>query len=266
MRRDPVTSETPSEPLLELQDVSLSFGGIKALQNVSFKVVAGHIHSIIGPNGAGKTTLLNCISGRYRPKGKIRFGDLDLVRRSPHQRPLLGIARTFQNIALFREESVLDNVMAGGHHRLKAGMLRGALYWTRLGCHEEENRLRTEALDTMDLLGMTDLKDAAVADLPYGVQKRVELARAMLAAPKLLLLDEPMAGMNQGEKQELAKLIQRLNRERGITVVMIEHDVGVVRKMSDRVVVLDFGKKIAEGEPEEVLLDPAVRKAYLGEE
>ncbi len=257
----------PSDvPILELAELSLSFGGIKALQAVSIGVAAGRIHSIIGPNGAGKSTVLNCISGVYRPRGAIRFDGKDLLRRRPHERPVLGIARTFQNIALFREESVLDNVMAGGHHRLKSGIVRGALYWTRFGCREEERRLRDEAVEAIELLGIGELGEQPVGDLPYGAQKRVELARAMVSRPKLLLLDEPMAGMNDSEKAELAQVVRKLNREKNITVVMIEHDVGVVRRISDVVSVLDFGRTIAEGTPEEVMNDPAVRKAYLGEE
>lgn len=255
-----------SGPILELRDVSLSFGGIKALQGVSMSVARGRIHSIIGPNGAGKSTLINCISGVYRPKGTIRLDGSDLLATRPWQRPSRGIARTFQNIALFREESVLDNVMAGGHHRLKAGILRGALYWTRWGCRTEEALLREEAEKAMALLRIGGMGGQLARDLPYGAQKRIELARAMLCNPKVLLLDEPMAGMNEAEKTEMAEVVQQLNREAGITVLMIEHDVGVVRKMSDRVTVLDFGRKIAEGSPEEVMRDPNVRRAYLGEE
>jgi branched-chain amino acid transport system ATP-binding protein len=178
----------------------------------------------------------------------------------------LGIARTFQNIAVFPQQSVLENVLAGGHHRLRNGLLRRCLYWRPFGCEEEERTLRGEALEVLDRLGLARLAHTPAGELAYGQQKRLELGRALLAQPRLLLLDEPMAGMTHSEKQELSQLVVRINRDSGPTIVMIEHDMSVVRALSTHVVVLDFGQKIAEGTPDEVVADERVRKAYLGEE
>jgi branched-chain amino acid transport system ATP-binding protein len=252
--------------LLEVTEVSLAFGGVQALSKVTFAVDQGQIFSIIGPNGAGKTTLLNCISGVYTPRGSIRMNGVEMVGMKPHVRPGLGIARTFQNIALFPSESVIDNVLVGGDHRLRSGVLRSCLFWTRLGCFFEELEARKAAAKALGVLGLEAFVDTPVADLPYGTQKRVELARAMVSKPNLLLLDEPTAGMTTAEKLELAEQIRILNAEHGVTVAMIEHDMGVVMEISDRIIVLDFGKKIAEGGPAEVTENPSVRKAYLGEE
>jgi branched-chain amino acid transport system ATP-binding protein len=252
--------------LLDVNNVSLAFGGVQALSDVSFTVNEGEIFSIIGPNGAGKTTLLNCISGVYSPTGSIRMEGVEMVGKKPYKRPKLGVTRTFQNIALFPGESVIDNVLVGSDYMLRTGVLRTCLYWTPLGCSVGEAKAREAALETLGILGLEEFADAPVADLPYGSQKRVELARAMVGKPKLLLLDEPTAGMTTTEKQELAEQVRVLNADHGVSVVMIEHDMGVVMDISHRITVLDFGKKIAEGSPAEVTADPAVRKAYLGEE
>ncbi|MEE9420187.1 MAG: ABC transporter ATP-binding protein [Desulfatiglandaceae bacterium] len=252
--------------LLEGKGVSLACGGVQALTDVSFAVEEAEIFSIIGPNGAGKTTLLNCISGVYIPTGSLRMNGTEIVGMKPHRRPHLGIARTFQNIALFPGESVIDNVLVGSDYLLRSGVLGTCLYWTRLGCSAGEAKAREAALEALGILGLEGFADAPVADLPYGSQKWVELARAMVGKPKLLLLDEPTAGMTTTEKQELAEQIKVLNADHGVSVVMIEHDMGVVMEMSHRIMVLDFGKKIAEGSPAEVTENPTVRKAYLGEE
>lgn len=251
--------------LLDVQNVCLTFGGVQALLDVSFRVRPGEIFSIIGPNGAGKTTLFDCISGRYVPQGSIKAKGVELVGASPHVRPGLGIMRTFQNIALFPSETVEDNVLVGSDYRLKTGLLRSCLFWSRLGCARRENHHRTQARQTMAELGVEKFAGAPASELAYGTQKRVELARALVARPTLLLLDEPMAGMTGGEKRELASLVQRLNQERGITVVMIEHDMSVVMEISHRILVLDFGRRICLGSPAEVMDNPQVRQAYLGE-
>ncbi|RMF47610.1 MAG: ABC transporter ATP-binding protein [Deltaproteobacteria bacterium] len=251
--------------LLEVGNVSLSFGGVHALTDVSFEVNQGEIFSIIGPNGAGKTSMLNSISGRYHPQGSIRFKGREITGLSPNARCNLGIGRTFQNLALFNHMTVLDNIMVGRHHLLKNNFITGSIYWLT-GARKEELRHRAEVEDIIDFLEIAHIRKAVAGTLSYGLRKRVELARAVALRPDLILLDEPMAGMNLEEKEDMARYIIDLNEEWGMTVVMIEHDMGVVMDISHRVMVLDFGRKIAEGLPDEVMANPRVRTAYLGEE
>jgi branched-chain amino acid transport system ATP-binding protein len=252
-------------PILAADHVSVRFGGVRALTDVSFEVRRGEIFSIIGPNGAGKTSMVNVVSGRYRPtEGHVFFEGQDITRLSTNRRAGLGIGRTFQNLALFGHMSVLDNIMVGRHHLLKAGFLRGMVYWLG-GAQQEELAHRRDVEEIIDFLEIEHVRKAPAGTLPYGLRKRVELARAMAVKPKLILLDEPMAGMNLEEKEDMARYIVDLNEEWGMTVLMIEHDMGVVMDISNRVMVLDFGRRIAAGLPEEVMADPHVRRAYLGE-
>jgi len=251
-------------PLLDVTDVSLVFKGVSALQGVSFQVRAGELFSIIGPNGAGKTSLLNCVSGRYQPSaGSVDFDGRRISGRSPAIRAQLGIARTFQNLALFAHMSVIDNVKVGRHHLMKKGFLAGGLYWLG-GARDEEYAHHAAVEEVIDFLEIQHIRNRTAGTLPYGLRKRVELARAVAARPRLLLLDEPMAGMNLEEKEDMARYINDLSREWAMTIVMIEHDMGVVMDMSDRVMVLNFGQKIAEGAPAAVAAHPQVRSAYLG--
>jgi branched-chain amino acid transport system ATP-binding protein len=252
-------------PILAAEHVSLRFGGVRALTDVSFEVRSGEVFSIIGPNGAGKTSMVNCISGRYRPtEGRIHFGGADITRVPTRKRAAVGIGRTFQNLALFGHMTVLDNIMVGRHHLLKHGFWTGMPYWLG-GAQQEEIRHRREVEEIIDFLEIQHVRKATAGTLSYGLRKRVELARAVALKPKLILLDEPMAGMNLEEKEDMARFILDLNEEWGMTVLMIEHDMGVVMDISHRVMVLDFGRKIAEDTPEAVLADPHVRRAYLGE-
>jgi branched-chain amino acid transport system ATP-binding protein len=252
--------------LLELSSISLRFAGVRALTDVGFHVDEGELFSIIGPNGAGKTSIVNSISGRYRPQqGRIVYDGRDITRSRPRDRARLGIGRTFQNLALFHHMTVLDNILVGRHHLLKTGFLRGSIYWLT-GARKEELAQRARVEEIIDFLDLQSVRKAQAGTLSYGLRKRVELARAMAIEPKLILLDEPMAGMNLEEKEDMARYIVDLNAEFGMTVIMIEHDMGVVMDISHRVMVLDFGKKIAEGSPEAVLADPHVKRAYLGEE
>jgi branched-chain amino acid transport system ATP-binding protein len=255
-----------TDPVLVARDVSIHFGGVKALADVSFEVRPGELFSIIGPNGAGKTSLLNCISGRYRPtSGSIHLHGRDITHLKPHRRAAIGIGRTFQNLALFGHMSVLDNIMVGRHHLLRNNFLTGALYWLS-GARGEELAHRRKVEDIIDFLEIEAIRHATAGTLSYGLRKRVELARAVALEPRLLLLDEPMAGMNLEEKEDMARHILDLNEERGMTIIMIEHDMGVVMDISHRVMVLDFGRKIADGPPAEIMQNAHVRKAYLGEE
>ena len=252
-------------PVLEAAGVSLRFGGVRALTDVSFRVDRGEVFSIIGPNGAGKTSMVNCVSGRYRPtEGRIRFEGRDITRLPTRKRAAIGIGRTFQNLALFGHMTVLENIMVGRHHLLRKGFLPGMLWWVG-GARGEEIAHRREVEEIIDFLEIQHVRKAVAGTLPYGLRKRVELARAVALKPKLILLDEPMAGMNLEEKEDMARYILDLNEEWGMTVLMIEHDMGVVVDISHRVMVLDFGRKIADGVPDAVLADPHVRRAYLGE-
>ena len=252
--------------MLELQNISVHFGGIQALNNVSFKVEKESLFSIIGPNGAGKTSLLNVISGRYKPKnGDLLFKGKNITNFHPNTRPDLGIGRTFQNLALFDHMTVLENIYIGRHHLLRSNFFSGAIYWLS-GAKNEEVNNRKEAEKILDFLEISNIRKSTAGTLSYGLRKRVELARAIAIQPELILLDEPMAGMNQEEKEDMARFIIDLNREWKITVVMIEHDMGVVMDISKRIAVLDFGEKIAEGTPDEVIKNKRVQQAYLGDE
>src|SRR5690242_17069214 len=251
------------EVVLQLERISLSFGGVKALTAISFDVREHEIRAIIGPNGAGKSSLLNVINGVYHPQqGMITFRGKPRRDMDTHETAALGIARTFQNIALFRGMSVLDNIMTGRNLKMKASVIEQALWIGRARREELENRAKVE--EVIDFLEIQHIRKTPVGRLPYGLQKRVELARALAAEPMLLLLDEPMAGMNVEEKQDMCRFVLDVNEQYGTTVVLIEHDMGVVMDISDRVVVLDYGKKIGDGTPDEVRGNQAVIDAYLG--
>ncbi|NUQ38610.1 MAG: ABC transporter ATP-binding protein [Caldilineales bacterium] len=256
---------TQPEVLLSVENVSLTFGRVQALAHVSCEVRQGEIVAIIGPNGAGKTSLLNCISNFYRPtSGRIRFAGRDLARVPASRIAPLGIARTFQNIALYTGLSTLDNLMAARHIHMKSGFLGCLLYWG-FG-HREDLAHRLVVEEIIDFLEMQHIRKAVVGALPHGLRKRVELGRALALEPRLLLLDEPMTGMNQEEKEDMARFILDTYERRDVTILLIEHDMGLVMDIADRVIVLDFGKKIAEGTPEEIKQNPDVIKAYLGQE
>jgi branched-chain amino acid transport system ATP-binding protein len=260
----------PGELQMEISNITLRFGGVRALDDVSFSVAQGDIHAIIGPNGAGKTSLLNCISGLYRPQvGSITFhsgerGDRNLVRTRPGTIARLGIARTFQNIELFRHMTVLENLMLGRHTHMKHNVFASFLYYGPAQRQEISHRELVE--EVIDLLEIQSVRNKQVGALAYGFQKRVEMGRALCMQPSLLLLDEPMAGMNAEEKEDMARFILDVNDLAGVTTVLIEHDMGVIMDISDRVSVLDFGRCIADGTPSEVGGDQAVRDAYLGQE
>jgi branched-chain amino acid transport system ATP-binding protein len=252
-----------AENLLTVENITLRFGGVKALTDVSFDILKGEIRAIIGPNGAGKSSMLNCINGFYHPQeGRITYKGQTRKQMRPYEAASQGIARTFQNIALFRGMSVLDNVMTGRVLKMKSSLLEQAFYFGRARSEEIAHRSKVE--EVIDFLEINAIRKTPVGRLPYGLQKRVELARALAAEPELLLLDEPMAGMNVEEKEDMSRFILNVNAEFGTTIALIEHDMGVVMDLSDRVVVLNYGEKLADGTPDVVRTNQAVIDAYLG--
>ena len=256
-------SKQIGDVILNVQNISLSFGGVKALADISFDVREHEIRAIIGPNGAGKSSMLNCINGVYTPQqGQITFRGQTFSHMDSHQVAVMGVARTFQNLALFKGMSVLDNIMTGRNLRMKSNLFWQALRLGPAEREEIEHRKRVEEI--IDFLEIQPYRKTPVGQLPYGLQKRVDLGRALALEPEVLLLDEPMAGMNVEEKQDMCRFILDVNDEFGTTVVLIEHDMGVVMDISDRVVVLDYGKKIGDGTPDEVRNNPEVISAYLG--
>ena len=251
--------------ILSIDDVSLAFGGLKVLSDISFDVNEGEIFAIIGPNGAGKTSVLNIISGFYRPdNGKVFFQGNDLTGLHPDKRAALGMGRTFQNIALYHGMSVLDNIKLGAHTHLKTGLMSSLWYWG--AAHKEEMALRRKIEEeVIDFLEIETIRNQPVSALAYGLQKRVELARALAMRPKLLLMDEPVAGMNAEETEDMARFILDIKEEHNITIVLIEHDMKMIMDISDRVLVLNFGLALTQGAPEDVQKHPEVIKAYLGQ-
>jgi branched-chain amino acid transport system ATP-binding protein len=254
--------------LFSVDNLSMAFGGLKALEDISFRVEKGDIFAIIGPNGAGKTTLFNCINGIYKPDtGRIYFKNREIQGFKPHRIAQLGIARTFQNIELFDHMNTMENLMVGRHIHLNTGVFRGAFMWGRhshAGQEEISHRGRTETI--IDLLELQSVRNKLVGGLPYGIQKRIELGRALCLEPQLLLLDEPCAGMNSEEKQDMIFWIKDIQAELDVTILLIEHDMKMVMDISNRILAINFGEAIAEGPPEAVQKHPDVLSAYLGEE
>ena len=249
--------------LLSVDHISLSFGGVRALEDINFDIRKKEIFAIIGPNGAGKTSMLNVINGFYHPQqGEIQFKGLHRKQMRPHEAAVQGIARTFQNVALFKGMSTLNNIMSGRNLKMKSNLFWQALYYGPARKEEMENREVVE--DIIDFLEIQSIRRTPVGRLPYGLQKRVELGRALAMEPELLLLDEPMAGMNIEEKQDMCRFILDINEQYGTTIVLIEHDMGVVMDLSERLIVLDYGRKIAEGTPDEIRSNQTVIDAYLG--
>jgi branched-chain amino acid transport system ATP-binding protein len=249
---------------LSVSEVTLSFGGLNALTNVSLDIEPGLITSIIGPNGAGKTSLLNCVSGFYHPsQGDIHYGDRRLTKASPHQVSMLGIARAFQNIELFGGMTVLDNLLLARHRKLEYNFWQALIYFGKASRSESLNREYVE--DIIDFMELEPYRKRTVGSLSYGIQKRVEVARALTLGPELLLLDEPMAGMNIEEKEDMVRFVLDIQKERHITVVLVEHDLGVVMDISNQIYVLDFGELIGAGRPDQVARDAKVIEAYIGE-
>ena len=251
------------EVILEVKNISLAFGGVKALTDISFDVREHEVRAIIGPNGAGKSSMLNCINGVYQPQqGSISFRGRTFSNMNSRQVAEMGLARTFQNLALFKGMSVLDNIMTGRNLKMKSNLFQQAIHWGPAAREEAEQRQFVERI--IDFLEIQPYRKTAVGKMPYGLQKRVDLGRALALEPQVLLLDEPMAGMNVEEMQDMCRFVLDINDEFGTTVVLIEHDMGVVMDISDRVVVLDYGKKIGDGTPTEVRANPDVISAYLG--
>ena len=258
-----VSDRSFGEPIMEMKNITMRFGGVVAIQDISFDILEGEIRAIIGPNGAGKSSMLNVINGFYHPQeGEIWFGGEKRSPMKPYQIAYQGIARTFQNIALFKGMSTLDNIMTGRFTHIKTNILSQVLWRGAAEKEEHENREIVEKV--IDFLEIQSIRKTEVGKLPYGLQKRVELGRALAAEPKLLLLDEPMAGMNVEEKEDMSRFILDVNDEFGTTVALIEHDMGVVMDIADRVVVIDYGKKIGDDTPENILKNQTVIDAYLG--